>query len=211
MRDSGTSMLLAGGALMALYGLARRSPRALLLGAAGVVLAMRAGTRLDPRRLLGRPGRRGIHFTKIIHIPAPVDKVFAFWSNFENFPRFMRNVRSVRRNPDNSWHWEVAGPLGATVEWDATVTEHVPNQRIAWSTKPGAPVQHSGIVRFQPEGEGTRLQIEMSYNPPAGALGQAVARLFGSDPQAEMDEDLARLKGYFEAGKAASGAARAPA
>lgn len=191
-----------GGAIMALYSLARRTPGALLLGAAGIALLVRAGTRRDAKQL---------HFTRTIHIPAPVDKVFAFWSNFENFPKFMRNVRAVRKTGENRWRWEVAGPLGATVQWDATITEHVPNERLAWSTTAGAQVQHAGIVRFQPEGGGTRVQIQMSYNPPAGALGHAVASLFGVDPRRQMDADLMRLKGYFETGKAARDAARAPA
>jgi uncharacterized membrane protein len=41
----------------------------------------------------------------------------------------------------------------------------------------------------------------MSYNPPAGALGHAVATLFGSDPKSAMNEDLVRLKSLLETGK----------
>ena len=33
----------------------------------------------------------------------------------------------------------------------------------------------------------------MSYRPPAGIVGHAVATLFGADPKHEMDEDLARM------------------
>ena len=204
---------LAGGVggLLAAYGLARRSPLGLLFGAAGAALALRAATNRDAKRLLGHRGRRGIDFTKTISIAAPVDELFAFWANFENFPRFMRNVRTVRKNADGSWHWEVAGPLGATVQWDAAVTQSIRNELIAWSTKAGSPVQHAGIVRFQPEGGATRVHIEMSYNPPAGVAAHVVASVLGADPRAEMDEDLMRLKGYFETGKPArDAAARAP-
>jgi uncharacterized membrane protein len=201
-----------GGARLAARGLARRSPLALLLGAAGAALAVRAATDMDARRLLGQRGRRGIDFTKTLTVAAPVEEVFAFWTNFENFSKFMRNVRTVRKNADDSWHWEVAGPLGATVQWDAIVTQSIPNELIAWSTKSGSQVQHAGIVRFQPDGAGTRLHVEMSYNPPAGAAGHVVASLVGADPGAEMDEDLMRLKSYFETGKPArDAAARAPA
>ena len=41
----------------------------------------------------------------------------------------------------------------------------------------------------------------MTYNPPAGAIGHALAALFGADPKRTMDEDLARLKSLFEHGK----------
>jgi uncharacterized membrane protein len=206
--------ILAGGAgaALAVRGLARRSPFALIFGAAGAALAVRAATDMDARRLLGRRGRRGVDFTKTISIAAPVEEVFAFWANFDNFPRFMRNVRMVRKNADGTWHWEVAGPLGTTVQWDATVTQSIRNELIAWSTTPGSQVAHAGIVWFQREGAGTRVQVEMSYNPPAGAAGHVVASLFGADPRAEMDEDLMRLKAYFETGKPArdAAAARAP-
>jgi uncharacterized membrane protein len=200
----------SGGALLAARGLLRRSPLALLAGALGAAFVVRAVSNMDAKRLLGQRGRRGIDFTKTITIAAPADEVFQFWMSFGNFPKFMRNVRSVRRNeaPD-SWHWEVAGPLGTTVHWDAKVTRVVPNELIAWSTERGSSVEHAGLVRFQPEGSGTRVQVEMSYSPPAGAAGHAVAQLFGADPQSEMDEDLMRLKAYFETGKPAHDAAAA--
>ncbi len=198
-----TRMLVGGGgAVMALYGLARRSAMSPLLLVGGSAMLVRA---------LVQRGRRGLEFTKTLIIAAPVDEVFAFWSNCENFPKFMRNVRTVRRNADDSWHWEVAGPLGTTVQWGAAITQSIPNELIAWSTTPGSQVQHAGVVRFQQEGGGTRVQVEMGYNPPAGAAGHVLASVLGVDPGAEMDQDLMRLKAYFETGKPARDAARAPA
>jgi hypothetical protein len=41
----------------------------------------------------------------------------------------------------------------------------------------------------------------MSYCPPAGLFGHAVAWVFGADPKTEMDEDLVRLKSLLETGK----------
>jgi uncharacterized membrane protein len=40
----------------------------------------------------------------------------------------------------------------------------------------------------------------MSYNPPAGVLGHAIAELFGVDPKHEMDDDLMRMKSFIETG-----------
>jgi len=201
---SPATRLLAGsaGAAVALYALARPSPARPLLLLAGAGLLARAAA-ADAR------GDRGLEFTKTVTVHAPVERVFDFWRNFENFPRFMRHVRRVHRNADDTWHWEVAGPLGATVRWDARVTQQVPNERLAWATVPGAFVQHAGIVRFQPEpGGGTRVQIQMSYRPPAGRLGHAVAALFGADPGAELDDDMMRMKALFETGKPARDAAQ---
>jgi uncharacterized membrane protein len=192
------------GTAFLLHGLRNRSALCLLGGAA---MLARATTNMEMRRLLGWGGRRSIEFMKTMQIAAPVEQVFEFWQNFENFPQFMRNVHSVRRNADGTWHWEVAGPLGACVQWDAALTRLEPNRLIAWSTVPGATVAHAGRVRFEPAGDGTRVQVEMGYNPAGGALGHVVASLFGADPKSEMDEDLARLKAYFETGKPARDAA----
>jgi uncharacterized membrane protein len=197
----------AAGAGLALWSLLRRSAAAPVLFLTGAALLTRAGTNMSFRRLAGGSDR-GIRFVKTIRIVAPRELLFALWQDMENFPKFMRNVRRVYRNGDN-WHWEVAGPLGTPLEWEAVVTQVLPNQFIAWCTTPGSPVQHAGRVHFQDEGEGTRVQVEMSYNPPAGALGHVVASLFGADPKKEMDEDLLRMKALFETGTLPHDAAEA--
>jgi uncharacterized membrane protein len=69
-------------------------------------------------------------------------------------------------------------------------------------------VQHAGLVRFDPEKRGTRVHIRMSYNPPAGATGHAVAVALGADPRRQMDGDLLRMKTLIETGKAPHDAAR---
>ena len=205
-----TRMLVGGaGALMALYGITRRAPLAIVMAGSGLGMIARAVTNVDAARLLGLSGRRSVDFTKTLRVAAPLEQVYAFWSNFENFPRFMRNVRAVHRNRDGTWHWQVAGPLGKTVHWDAAVTQQIPNKGIAWVTDPGSEIEHAGLVLFQHDNGGTRVRVEMTYSPPAGILGHVVAALFGSDPQTEMDEDLARVKAFLETGKPPRDAAHA--
>ncbi|HMC15678.1 MAG TPA: hypothetical protein VKI18_08610, partial [Albitalea sp.] len=63
-------------------------------------------------------------------------------------------------------------------------------------------------VRFDEEGEGTRVSVQMSYDPPGGAVGHAVAKLLGRDPKREIDADLARMKSFIETGRTAHDAAR---
>jgi uncharacterized membrane protein len=50
----------------------------------------------------------------------------------------------------------------------------------------------------------------MSYTPPAGAVGHAVARLFGADPKSELNDDLMRMKVFLETGRRPRDAAGAP-
>ncbi len=51
-------------------------------------------------------------------------------------------------------------------------------------------------------GWGTRIHVQLSYTPPAGAVGHSLAALLGADPKQAMDEDLVRFKSLIEEGKA---------
>ena len=96
----------------------------------------------------------------------------------------------------------MTGLLGWPVGWEAVVTRLVPNAYMAWMTTSASTVQYAGVVRFDstPEG-GTLVDIKLSYNPPCGAIGHAVAMLFGCDPKCAMDHDLVDLKSLLEQGK----------
>ena len=132
-------------------------------------------------------------------VAAPVERVFDFWTDFQNFPRFMHNVRDVRQLADNRSHWVVAGPAGVPVQWTAEVTRVIPGELIEWRSVSDSDVRHSGAVRFQGNGDGgTRVSVQLSYVPPAGAFGHAVATMFGADPKSEMDADLLRVKAALE-------------
>ncbi|HXE56621.1 MAG TPA: SRPBCC family protein [Gemmatimonadales bacterium] len=200
---------IAGAGLVA-YGLRRRGPLGTALGTVGATLLTRAAVDLELKRLVGvGAGRRAVLIRKHINIAAPVDRVFAFWDNYENFPRFMTNVREVRDLGGGRSHWVVSGPAGVRVEWDAVLTERIPGEVIAWKTEPGEAVGHAGLVRFSPtEDGGTRVDVRLSYDPPAGALGHAVATLFGADPKRQIDEDLVRMKTLIETGVPPRDAAR---
>ncbi|HEV2123977.1 MAG TPA: SRPBCC family protein [Chloroflexota bacterium] len=140
---------------------------------------------------------------RTITINAPVDEVFEFWSHFENFPKFMSHVLAVRDLGAGRSHWTVVGPAGTEVHWQAVITEVVPNETLAWKSVAQPTVQHAGIIQFRENADRTtQVDIRLSYNPPAGALGHAVASFFGSDPNSAMDDDLVRLKSLLEEGKA---------
>jgi uncharacterized membrane protein len=66
-----------------------------------------------------------------------------------------------------------------------------------------------GSLRLEPLGDGrTQVHVQLSYNPVAGAVGHAVATLFGADPAHKMKHDLQRLKSFVETGEVPSDAAR---
>jgi uncharacterized membrane protein len=195
-------MGLLGGA-MTLRGVRPRTVLDPVISVVGLGILSRSLTNLEVRRLLGvDAGRRAIDIHKILTVNAPLEEVFEFWSDFENFPRFMSHLREVRHTGGDRSHWVAEGPLGIPFAWDAETTVFERNQRIAWKSVGASPIDNAGAVGFQREAtSATRIDIHMSYNPPAGAIGHAVASFLGADPKRLMDEDLVRLKSLLEEGK----------
>jgi uncharacterized membrane protein len=195
---------LAGGAGVGLiiYGLTRKTLNARILGAVGLGLFARSAINTEIKDLVGASDdSHAIDIQKTIDIEAPVEQVFEFWTNYENFSRFMSNVVEVRDLGGGRSHWVVMGPGGQSIEWDAIVTEFEPNRILAWKTVEGSEVESTGSIRFERNPDGsTRVNLKLSYTPPAGVVGHAVARLFGRDPETEIEEDLRRIKSLIETG-----------
>lgn len=180
------------GASLALWGFVRGG----LVG----LSAMIGGASLVSRSVVARQGGI-IRVQKTATIRSPIERVFGFWSHFENFPHFMEHVLDVRVDGESS-RWRVSGPLGIPVEWDAEITEHVENRKIAWRSLPDGAVEHHGEVHFEKLGENTtRINVHMAYVPPGGSLGHMIASFMHGDPKTLMDEDLLRMKSLLETGK----------
>ena len=101
---------------------------------------------------------------KSVEVKAPVNAVYNQWTQFEEFPRFMAGVKEVKQLDDTHVHWH-AEIWGKDKEWDAEITEQVPDQRISWRSISGdAP--NAGSVRFEPVGpDRTRVNLTMEYEP----------------------------------------------
>lgn len=191
------------GGILAYAGLRARGPAGVAMVVAGAGVLARAVTNLPARRLIGiGAGRHAVDVHKVINVAAPIDEVWELWNNYENFPRFMSHLEEVRRTGERRSHWVATGPAGRRFEWDAVTTELVPKELLAWKSVEGSAVENAGIVRFRPNPDGTtQIDVRISYDPPGGAIGHAIAALFGADPKRAMDEDMVRLKSLLEEGK----------
>ena len=191
----------AGGAVLGSYGLARRTPAGTALAVAGLALFARGISNMPLKRLLGLGiGAQEVQLEKTININVPLETVFDVWTQYENFPYFMSHVLEVRALDQQRSHWVVKGPAGTRLEWNAVLTRYTPPTLLSWEAEPGAAVEHAGSVYFEPTDSGTRVTVQMSYRPPAGALGHGLAVLLGSDPKQELDDDLMRMKAFIETG-----------
>ncbi|HWS53950.1 MAG TPA: SRPBCC family protein [Pyrinomonadaceae bacterium] len=208
-----------GGGALALYGITRGSLGGVALALVGAALVQRGysghcnlyealgynstgGAGLRNSENVSVPAERGIKVEHSVTINRSPEELYDFWSNFENLPTFMNHLEAVHITGDNRWHWVAKGPAGTRVEWDAEVYNQKPNELIAWRTLEGADVASAGSVRFEPAGaRGTTVRVSLKYDPPGGALGAAVARLFGENPEQQISEDLRRFKQLMETGE----------
>ena len=172
---------------------------AAVMGIAAVDVASAAKLSRNPtvQKLTGP-----IHVTRAITIRRSPADVYAFYRNLENLPRFMRHLESVEVVNGFSI-WRAKGPAGMTVEWKAEIVRDRPGEELSWRSAPGALVPNAGTVRFQaaPRDRGTEVVVELKYDPPAGVLGAAIAKLFGEEPAQQIAGDLRRLKQVLETGE----------
>lgn len=206
---------LAGGSLLAAYGLSRGSLPGLALVALGGGLLYRGatghcsvyqalGVKTTPPhgRAASVAAGRGVRVEKVMTVNRPADELYRRWRDFESLPRFMRHLVSVKVDGNRS-HWVARGPAGSTVEWDAEIVNEEPGRLIAWRSLAGSTVATAGSVRFvaAPARRGAEVHVELKYDPPAGRLGSWLAWLFGEEPGQQVQEDLRRFKQLMEAGE----------
>ena len=129
---------------------------------------------------------------KSIVVDRPVTTVYNQWTQFEEFPQFMEGVERVTQLDDRRLHW-VAEIAGTRREWDAEIVDQQPDRRIAWRSIDGTP--NGGIVTFQPEGNGTRVSLDLDVEPE-GVIEKIGDKLGFVDKQAEGD--LKRFKAFIE-------------
>jgi uncharacterized membrane protein len=148
-------------------------------------------------------GGRGVRVDERIVVRRSAGELYRLWRDLETVGHVFRHVERVECRSGRRSHWVVRGPLGRTLEWDAEIINEIANELIGWQSLPGADVDCAGSVRFLPLGDGgeTEVHVVLRYDPPDGALGVAVASLFGADPATTVREDLERFKEQVEAGR----------
>jgi uncharacterized membrane protein len=200
---------IAGAAVIALA-LRRKRLRGVLLPLGGGLLSRAVSGRCAVNRALGRNTAKGdrvsplargegIRVERSITVNRPQEEVYRFWRQLENLPRFMDHLESVTVLDEERSHWVAKAPAGTKVEWDASIQDEIENELIDWQSLPGSDVDNAGSVHFTPAGEGTEVRVVLSYDPPAGKVGAAVAKLLGEEPEQQVEEDLRRFKQVMEA------------
>lgn len=148
---------------------------------------------------------------RTVTIRKPRSELYAFWRKFENLAGFMENLDKVeQRGPDGRAVWTIKAPGGRTVDVETEIVREETGELIAWRSVEGSDIATEGRVSFAdaPGDRGTRVTLIVAYQPPAGALGKAVASAFLREPQIQARHDLKRLKMLMETGEIATSATR---
>jgi uncharacterized membrane protein len=205
-----------GGAALVAFGLTRKSWGGWALAALGGGLVYRGaaghcemyhalGIQTDKRsgRNVSVPYQLGVRVDRSVTIDKPAGEIYQFWRNLENLPKFMNFLESVQEIDNKHSHWVAKGPAGSQIQWKAEIINEIENELIGWRSLPGADVPNAGSVQFKPapDNSGTVVKVELQYDPPGGAVGAIIGKLFGNDPARLVDEDLRRLKMLLETGE----------
>jgi uncharacterized membrane protein len=212
-----TERLVSGiaGAGLILLALRRKRLRGVLLPIGGNLITRAVSGRCPINRALGRNTAtedrespvssvargQGIKVERSITVNRPHHEVYRFWRQLENLPRFMEHLESVTVIDENRSHWVAKAPAGTKVEWDAAIHNEIEDELIAWRSLPGSDIDNAGSVHFTPAGNATEVRVVLSYDPPAGKVGAAVAKLLGEEPGQQVEEDLRRFKQVMESAK----------
>jgi uncharacterized membrane protein len=128
-----------------------------------IAAGLAAGGWLVAKALRSRRSGMAKTVAESIELEVPVSTAYNQWTQFEEFPKFMASVESVRQVDDTHLHWR-ALVGGKMKEWDAEITEQIPDKRIAWRSTGGVP--NAGVVTFHKVGENrTRVMLQMDYTP----------------------------------------------
>ena len=165
------------------------------------VLAVTALDVIAAKQLSG--GKTGVHAKASCIVNRDPDQVYRFWREFRNLPRFMQHLESVEEFSDGRSHWVATGPAGSSVEWDAQIVADDPGRVITWRSLENSDVDNAGAVRFEPAagGRGTIVKVNIQYDPPGGVVGATVAKLFGEEPNQQLEDDMRRFKQVMEVGE----------
>ncbi|MET7599829.1 SRPBCC family protein [Streptomyces sp. NPDC004082] len=129
-----------------------------------------------------------------IEVGVPVHTAYNQWTQFETFPEFMSGVERIEQRSDTLTHW-VTKVDGVSKEFDAEITEQIPDERVAWTTV-GGEAKQAGVVTFHHLDESrTKVMLQMEFQPEG--LAETVGDKLGFVKR-QTKGDLERFKKYIE-------------
>jgi len=133
-----------------------------------------------------------LEHTVHVDVDAPVEKVWAMWSDLEQMPGWMKWIDSVEILEDDPelsrWSLKTGG---LSFSWLSRIANVVPQQIIRWESVDGLP--NKGAIRFYGRKDGTStVKMTIAYALPAILArlmmsSSFVDRVVTSTLQADLD------------------------
>lgn len=189
----GTAIALASGELLYRGISGRRHVlRALGLGTAGPREQHEAGAQAEPPEV-----------QRSFTIGKSAEELHRFWREPQNLSRIMGHFAEITAAGEDRLHWRVHGPFGKSLEWDTRIVEERPGELLRWESLEGAELPNQGSVRFRPApgSWGTEVTLHIRFEPPGGALGEALMKRLSIVPSMLALRALRRFKSLVETGE----------
>ncbi|GAB3667751.1 SRPBCC family protein [Streptomyces sparsus] len=133
------------------------------------------------------------HIEESVEVEVPVNTAYNQWTQFEEFPHFMDSVERVDQVTPTSTHW-VTKIAGVKREFDADITEQIPDERIAWTSVTGP--KQAGVVTFHRlDDRRSKVMLQLEHAPEV--IADTVADKLGLVRRMAKG-DLDRFKKFIE-------------
>jgi uncharacterized membrane protein len=134
-------------------------------------------------------------------IKAPVEKVFAFVTDFRNAAKWQNGVIESSQSPDGPTQLgtklkTVRTFLGQRLEATAEVTDFAANQKVAFKSTSG-PIQFNFLQTFSSVSGGTKVDIHVEME--GSGFFKVAEGAFGSNLKKELESQGQKLKEVLEA------------
>lgn len=139
-----------------------------------------------------------------IEVNVPVRTAYNQWTQFEEFPQFMEGVKEVQQLDDRHLHWK-AEIGGRVKEWEAEITEQMPDERIAWKSTSGP--MNEGVVTFVPVSD-MKSTVYLNVVYETEGVIETVGDELGLVVSSRVKSDLERFKTFIESRGGETGAWR---
>jgi uncharacterized membrane protein len=144
---------------------------------------------------------RSLNIRVSMVVNKPREQVYATWRNLSNLPLFMKHLQRVEEQDElfSNWVMEIPGKLG-TLQWHAEIVKERYGEMIAWQSLPGSSIDNAGKVGFRDSlgGQGTTVDVILTYHAPLGKAGEQVARIFTPVFKRMIEEEIRGFKDFVE-------------
>ena len=133
-------------------------------------------------------------------IKAPVEKVFAFVTDFRNASKWQDSVIESTQTPDGPTQLGTVNKtvrtfVGQRIEANIEVVEFVPNKKFGIKSS-GGPIQFSLVQSFEQAGGGTKISSHVEME--AGGVLKLAEGAIAGGLKKEFDSQTAKLKTLLE-------------